>query len=261
MCGRIAVIASPDEMAAFTGVGDLESFPPRYNIAPTQPILVVTSGPQRPPGSNLPDRQALLARWGLIPGWTKNPADMPLLLNARSETAIEKASFRNAMRHRRALVPVSGFYEWKKLPGNRRQPYWLRPHKGGLVALAGLMEMWSEPGGSEIDTAAILTTGASTDILHIHDRMPVVIQPEDFARWLDCRTQEPRDVADLMRPAQPDFFEQIPVPELVNKVSNVGPEIQDRVEPLPEAAPPRQKAERPSVEKRKASDEGQMKLF
>ncbi|CAI2935547.1 SOS response-associated peptidase [Aminobacter niigataensis] len=259
MCGRIAVIASPEETAAFVGIGELESFPPRYNVAPTQPILVVMAGPQRPPGSNLPDRMAMLARWGLIPGWTKNPADMPLLFNARSESAIEKASFKTAMRHRRALIPVSGFYEWKKLPGNRRQPYWLRPRKGGLVALAGLMETWSEPGGSEIDTAAILTTGASADILHIHDRMPVVIQPEDFARWLDCRTQEPRDVAELMRPAQPDFFEQIPVSEMVNKVANVGPEIQDRVEPLPEAAP--ELAAKPKVEKRKSSDDDQMKLF
>ncbi|MDH4985658.1 SOS response-associated peptidase [Aminobacter anthyllidis] len=256
MCGRIAVLASPDETSAFLGVGDLESFPPRYNVAPTQPILVVMSGPQRPPGSNLPDRMALLARWGLIPAWSKNPADMPLLFNARSESAIEKASFKTAMRHRRALIPVSGFYEWKKLPGNRRQAYWLKPRKGGLVALAGLMETWSEPGGSEMDTAAILTTGASADILHIHDRMPVVIQPEDFARWLDCRTQEPRDVAALMRPAQPDFFEQIPVSELVNKVANVGPEIQQRVEPLPEAAPAK-----PKVEKRKSSDDDQMKLF
>lgn len=238
------------------GVGDLESFPPRYNVAPTQPILVVMAGPPRAPGSNLPDRMALLVRWGLIPAWTKNPSDMPLLINARSETAIEKASFKTAMRHRRALIPVSGFYEWKKLPGNRRQPYWLRPRKGGLVALAGLMETWSEPGGSEIDTAAILTTGASADIMHIHDRMPVVIQQEDFARWLDCRTQEPRDVADLMRPAQPDFFEQIPVSELVNKVVNVGPEIQDRVVLLAEAA-----ATKPKVEKRKSSDEDQMKLF
>ncbi|WP_432284404.1 SOS response-associated peptidase [Aminobacter sp. BA135] len=258
MCGRIAVLASPDATSAFLGLDDLESFPPRYNVAPTQPILVVTAGPQRPPGSNRSDRMALLARWGLIPAWTKNPADMPLLINARSETAIEKASFKTAMRHRRALIPVSGFYEWKKLPGNRRQPYWLRPRKGGLVALAGLMETWSEPGGSEIDTAAILTTGASADIMHIHDRMPVVIQPEDFARWLDCRTQEPRDVVHLMRPAQPDFFEQIPVSELVNKVANTGPEIQRRVEPLPEAAPER--AAKPKPEKQKP-DDGQMTLF
>lgn len=259
MCGRIAVVASPEETAAFIGVGDLESFPPRYNVAPTQPILVVTAGPQRPPGSNLPDRMALLARWGLIPAWAKNPSDMPLLFNARSESAIEKASFRTAMRHRRALVPVSGFYEWKKLPGNRRQAYWLRPRKGGLVALAGLLETWSEPGGSEMDTAAILTTGASADIRHIHDRMPVVIQQEDFARWLDCRTQEPRHVAELMRPAQPDFFEQIPVSDLVNKVTNLGVEIHERVEPLPETLP--EKAAKPKAEKLKPGNDDQMTLF
>jgi putative SOS response-associated peptidase YedK len=114
------------------------------------------------------------------------------------------------------------------------------------------MEMYAEPGGSEIDTGAILTTAANGDIAHIHDRMPVVIQPEDFSRWLDCRTQEPRDVVDLMRPAQADFFEAIPVSDLVNKVANTGPDLQRRVELV--AAAPREPA-------RKAPPADQLTLF
>ncbi len=230
MCGRFALIAKPDQTAAFLGVEELEEFPPRYNIAPTQPVLMAIAAPPRAPGSNLPDRHAQLVRWGLIPGWAKNPGDLPLLFNARSETAVEKASFKAAMRHRRAVVPASGFYEWKRAGAKLSQPYWVRPRDGGLVAFAALMETWSEPGGSEIDTGAILTTNANQEFAEIHERMPIVIHRRDFARWLDCRIQEPRDVADLLRPADPGFFEAVPVSDLVNKVANTGPEIQERVD-------------------------------
>ena len=232
MCGRFALTAPPDQTAAFLGLADLEAFPARYNIAPTQPILMALAGFPREPGSNLPDREALLVRWGFIPTWVKDTKAFPLLINARSETAADKASFRTAMRHRRALVPVSGFYEWRQTSsdaGRKGQAYWIRPKHGGLVAFAGLMESYAEPGGSEMDTGALLTTAANADIAGIHERMPVVIEPENFERWLDCRTQEPRDVADLLRPAKPGFFEVIPVADLVNKVGNAGPEIQERV--------------------------------
>ena len=228
MCGRFTLTATPEEVAALFGLLDLEAFPPRYNIAPTQPILIVTAAPPRPPGSNLPDRQAMLVRWGLIPSWARDPKALPLLINARAETAADKAAFRAAMRHRRVLVPASGFYEWKRT-GAKRQPYFVRPRGGGIVAFAGLMETWHEAGGSEIDTAAILTTDANAELAAIHDRMPVVIHPQDFARWLDCRGQEPRDVADLLRPAEPGFFEAIPVSDRVNKVANTGPEVQTPV--------------------------------
>ena len=241
MCGRFALTAKPEETAEFLGVANVDEFPARYNIAPTQPILMALAAPPLAPGSNLPDRHSLLVRWGLIPGWAKNPGDLPLLFNARSETAIERASFRAAMRHRRALIPASGFYEWKQAGNRPPQPYWVRPRDGDLIAFAALMEPWSEPGGSEIDTGAILTTEANAEFAHIHARMPVVIRREDFSRWLDCRGQEPRDVVDLLRPAEPGFFEAIPVSEKVNKFSNTGPEIQERLEleALPEEAPVR----------------------
>jgi putative SOS response-associated peptidase YedK len=231
MCGRYALTATPEEVREFLALAELEDFPARYNIAPTQPILVVVSGDRQNPGSNLPDRRALLVRWGLMPGWVKDPKEFPLLLNARSETAISKASFKTAMRHRRVLIPVSGFYEWHRPDtGEKSQPYWIRPKKGGIVAFAGLMETWSSADGSEVDTGAILTVAANRALARIHDRMPVVIAPEDFSRWLDCRTQEPREVKDLMVPAPDDFFEAIAVSDLVNKVGNVGAELQAPVE-------------------------------
>lgn len=246
MCGRFGLLPTPEEVAEVFGVIDLEDFPPRYNIAPTQPILVVTAGHPREPGSNLPQRRSLLVRWGFIPYWAKDPKKLPLMINARSEEAIDKPAFRAAMRHRRVLVPTSGFYEWKKLGPKEKQPYWVRPRDGGVIAFAGLMETWHEPGGSEMDTGAILTTAANDDLKPIHDRMPVVINAQDFARWLDCRNQEPRDVADLLRPAEPGFFEAIPVSDKVNSHVNVGPELIDPIvpkpvtqaEPQPEASQP-----------------------
>lgn len=230
MCGRFALTATPAEVEHVFGVADCHPFPPRYNIAPTQPILMVEAGPVRPHGSNLPHRQAVLVRWGFIPSWAKNPRDLSLIINARAETAAEKPSFRAAMRHRRTLVPASGFYEWKRFSDGTSRACWLRPTQCDLIAFGGLMETWSEPGGSEIDTGAILTTRASADIRPIHDRMPVVIRPEDFDRWLDCRTQEPRHVADLLEPVEEGFFEAIPVSDRVNRIRNDSPDLQARVE-------------------------------
>ena len=256
MCGRFALINSPEDVQDALAVL-LEEFPARYNIAPTQPILAVIEADRPEPGANRPSRRALLLRWGLIPGFVKDPKDFPLLINARSETAIGKASFRAAMRHRRILIPASGFFEWRrpeKGSKEKSQAYWVRPKRGGIVAFAGLMETWSSADGSEVDTGAILTADATPNFRHIHDRMPVVIAPEDFARWLDCKTQEPREVADLMVSPQPDLFEAIPVSDLVNKVANTGPEL---LLPVAEV----QAAPRP-VQKKAAGEGGsQLDLF
>jgi len=243
MCGRYALLAKTDLMREFLAILDIEETPARYNIAPTQPILVVVAGERQEPGSNLPERRAMLVRWGFMPGWVKDPRDFPLLINARSETAIEKASFRAAMRHRRILVPASGFFEWRRPEdkSEKAQAYFIRPKKGEIVAFAGLMETWSSADGSEVDTGAILTTKANSDIARIHDRMPVVIRQEDFSRWLDCKTQEPRDIVDLMKPIEDGFFEAIPVSDKVNKVANMGADILDPVEEPAEPAPKKTK--------------------
>jgi putative SOS response-associated peptidase YedK len=256
MCGRFALTAATKAVMDELGVDGIHELAARYNIAPTQPILAVIAGEKGPPGSNRPTRQALLIRWGLWPSWVKDPAAFTLLINARSETAIGKASFKAAMRHRRILIPASGFYEWHrpaKETGEKPQAYWVRPKRGGVVAFAGLMETWSSADGSEVDTGAILTAPANPSFSPIHDRMPVVIAPEDFERWLDCKTQEPREVLDLMRTPHEDLFEAIPVADLVNKVANTGPEIQTRVEiTRAPKAPPKNNP---------PPDGGQMSLF
>ncbi|HEV7251134.1 MAG TPA: SOS response-associated peptidase [Shinella sp.] len=243
MCGRFALLAKADLMREFLNVLNIEDTPERYNIAPTQPILIVIAGERQEPGSNLPERKAMLVRWGFMPGWVKDPRDFPLLINARAETAIGKASFKAAMRHRRILVPASGFFEWRRPAekGAKAQAYWIRPKKGEIVAFAGLMETWSSADGSEVDTGAILTTAANNDINRVHDRMPVVIRPEDFSRWLDCKTQEPRDITDLMKPIDDGFFEAIPVSDRVGKVANMGPDILEPVEERADEALPEKK--------------------
>lgn len=234
MCGRIGLEVTWAELVGYfnliptSPVG--EDMPPRYNIAPTQPIVMIGNG-------ETGRREAMLVRWGLVPQWVKDPKDFTLLVNARAETAIDKPSFRTAMRHRRTLVPASGFYEWKRYgKGQKSQPYWVRPRNGDIVAFGGLMETWSDASGSEVDTGCIISTDTNDSFRQIHHRLPLVIHPKDFDRWLDCKSQEPRDVLDLMQPVENDYFEMIPVSDAVNKVANISPDIQKRVEPQSQIA-------------------------
>lgn len=226
MCGRLSLTHSFSEIVALYNLtskaGSNEMTPPpRYNIAPTQPITMIEQTSR--------GRASILVRWGLMPGWVKEPDKFTLLINARSETVAEKPSFRNAMRHRRTLVPASGFYEWRRT-GKKSQPYWVRPRDGGMITIAGLMETWSGADGTEIDTGCLLTTHANESFSKIHHRLPVIIQPDDFERWLDCMNSEPRDVVDLLQPVADDYLEAIPVSDLVNKVANSGLAVQVPIE-------------------------------
>ncbi|MDQ0314349.1 SOS response-associated peptidase [Amorphus orientalis] len=248
MCGRYTLVAPPEAVQELFGAEAAHAAPPRYNIAPSQPILILT---EDEPGR----RRLVLARWGLIPGWTKDPSTMSLLINARGETAAEKPSFRAAMRHRRCLIPATGFYEWQKRKGTRAQPYFIRPKGGGIVAFAGLWEDWSDPQGGVIDTAAIVTTAASPSLKPIHDRMPAVIRPDDFAMWLDTRTINAKTAASLIGPAPDDAFEAVPVSTAVNAVTNDGPFVQSPIEPESPAA-----AEAPEETEKKPAA-GQIDLF
>ncbi|MDD9910940.1 MAG: SOS response-associated peptidase [Ahrensia sp.] len=246
MCGRFSAQMSWQQILDLYDLFPTRQTPPfapRYNIAPTQPILMVAN-------DDAGERHYGFVRWGFLPQWVKDPADFTLIINARSETAATKPSFRNAMRHRRALIPASGFCEWKRFgKGKRSQAYWVRPRDGSIVSFGALMETWSDPDGSQIDTGCILTTAANEGFADIHHRLPLVIMPEDFERWLDCKTQEPRDVFDLMRPVADDYFEAIPVGDAVNKVANSSPDVQKRAEPIAEETSDT------------ASDDSQMSLF
>ena len=211
MCGRFVLTATPEELQALFGYLDGEDFPPRYNIAPTQPIAVV----RMLHGA----RRFALVRWGLVPGWVKDPREFGLMINARSESAATNGAFKGALQYRRCLVPASGFYEWQKREGKRKQPYLLRPRNGGIVAFAGLWETWMGADGSEIDTACILTTAANDTVAPIHNRMPVIVAPGDFERWLESQD----GVADLLHPAPDGLMEAIPVSDRVNAAANDDP--------------------------------------
>ncbi len=222
MCGRFSLTATPEDVRALFAYIDLPNFPPRYNIAPTQPIATV----RREHG----ERHFALVRWGLVPSWVKDPASFSLLINARAETAAEKPSFRAAMRHHRCLIPASGFYEWRRTPEGK-QPYWISPADGGLMAFAGLWETWSDPDGGDIDTGAVLTTPANRTIGQIHHRMPAILMPEAFDDWLDTGNVMARDATKMLVPAPEDYLTAVPVSARVNKVSNDDPDLQSEVEP------------------------------
>ncbi len=247
MCGRFSLTASPEELAMLFDLPELGAFPPRYNIAPTQPILTV--------GVNAAgNRDSALVRWGLIPHWVKDPGEFTLIINARSETAATKASFRSALRHRRVLIPASGFYEWYR-PSDKsqsKQAYWIRPAHEETIAFGGLVETWMGKDGSEMDSGCVLTTQSNDQIGNIHHRMPVVIRSGDFERWLDCKNSEPKDIADLMNPVEDGFFEAIAVSDAVNKVANTGPDIQK---------PGKARPATPSKPKKPGPHDDQMNLF
>jgi len=177
MCGRYCMTSAPEAIRALFRYREQPNFPARYNIAPTQPVPIVRMADG--------ERQFALVRWGLIPAWVKDSRAFALVINARGESVNEKPAFRNAMKRRRCLIPADGFYEWKEA-GGRKRPYLVRPKDGAPIAFAGLWETWMGPNGEEMETAAIVTTLASRDIAHIHDRMPVIVPPDAFDFWLDC---------------------------------------------------------------------------
>jgi putative SOS response-associated peptidase YedK len=203
----------------------LALFEPRYNIAPTQDIVVVRADPASG------RRTALNLRWGLVPSWTKELTPGPPMINARSETLGEKPAFRTAYRQRRCLIPADGFYEWKQsatAARGKKQPYYIHRPDGAPFAFAGLWESWRAPGDRSTDTrplesCTVITTAANAALEDLHDRMPVVLSPNDYARWLDPAIQEPSQLQYLLRACPNDELVAEPVSTHVNSVSNDDP--------------------------------------
>src|SRR3954468_20325968 len=196
MCGRFVITSAPEALRKLFGYIDQPNFPPRYNVAPTQPlpVVIVENGA----------RQFRLMRWGLVPAWVKDPRRFALLINARAETVTDKPAFRNAIRRRRCLVPADGWYEWSQ--SGRKQPYFIHRREGQPFGFAALAETWSGPNGEELDTVAIVTAAAGGDLAALHPRSPVTIAPDDFGRWLDCASEDTGDaLALLARPAAGEF--------------------------------------------------------
>jgi len=198
MCGLYSLKHSPGETRAWFRFADEPDFPPRPHVAPGQPIGVVRM--------ENGERRFALVRWGFIPSWQKEIKPGRLLINARGETVLEKPSFRNAMRRRRCLVPADGFYEWKGETGHKTAHLIARPDHG-LFAFGGLWEPWMGPDGSEIETGVLMTIAPNAEVAAIHDRMPVIIAPEDYDTWL---SGEVEDAARLIRPAPDGSFTVTP---------------------------------------------------
>jgi putative SOS response-associated peptidase YedK len=252
MCGRYAITTAPEAMRQLFGYRERPNFPPRYNIAPTQPVPVVRLD------NGL--RQFALLRWGLIPAWVKDPKSFSLLHVARAESVNEKPAFRNAMKRRRCLLPADGFYEWSEF-GERKRPFFIRAQNraqaGGMIAFAGLWETWVGPNGEELDSVAIITTPANRLLGTIAERMPAILPPESFDLWLDCAKVDALTAAAFLVPASEALLEAYPVSTAVNRTANDSPELIERVSA--EAPPPPPPV--PVKRARKAADDRQGSLF
>lgn len=246
MCGRYSITSAPEALRRLFRYQEEPDFPPRYNVAPTQPIAIVRLFEGQ--------RQFRLVRWGLIPSWVKDPREFSLLINARGETIAEKPAFRAAMRYRRCLIPADGFYEWKR-DGERKRPYYAYAKSGAPLAFAGLWEAWSGPNGEELETAAIVTTAANRMLLPIHDRMPVIIPEDAFDLWLDCVDVDAEQAAALIVPAPDELLEVREVSNAVNRTANDSPALIAPVKRTADAdAPP--PVARPRKRASAGSDDG-----
>ncbi|MCP5096005.1 MAG: SOS response-associated peptidase [Chloroflexi bacterium] len=217
MCGRFALISNSEQLAETYGLNEIQiaALPPsvpRYNIAPTQPIAAIRLN------ANSKKRELTFFRWGLVPSWAKDIKMGSRLINARSETVAEKPSFRAPFKRRRCIIPADGFFEWQRLE-NRKQPMYIHATDGKPLSLAGLWEMWRTPDGDALQTCTILTTRPNELMAPIHNRMPVILEPEDMDMWLDPGNS-PNQAMHLFRPYPSEKITAYPVSTFVNSPRN-----------------------------------------
>ena len=257
MCGRYASSRKPEDLIEEFEVVDSRLEKPLdadFNVAPTKEVYAVMERRPSTPGRLVPRllgdhscgaasaAAAAVLRWGLVPSWAKDPSIGNRMINARMESVAEKPSFRRAFAARRCLLPADGYFEWyptsqkTKAGKPAKQPFFIRPQDGGILAMAGLYEIWRDPTRDEDDpdrfrwTCTVLTTQAEDAVGHIHDRMPLMVEPERRAAWLDPTVSSKDDLLALLVPAAPGRLEAFPVSTLVSNVRNNGPEL---VEPIP----------------------------
>jgi putative SOS response-associated peptidase YedK len=254
MCGRFVITTPPAALRQVFGYAEQPNFPPRFNIAPTQPVpvVIIENGV----------RHFRLMRWGLLPAWVKDPKQFSLVINARSETLLEKPAFKNAIKRRRCLIPADGYYEWNTV-GERKRSYFIHRRDGEPVGFAALSETWMGPNGEELDTVAIVTAAASPDLAALHHRVPVTIAPADFERWLDGRAHDVGAAMALLVAPREGEFAWHEVSTRVNRVAN------DDAQLLLPITEEQRAAEEPAPAKRTAprkpapvaEDDGQGSLF
>lgn len=226
MCGRYASSRNAADLAAAFEVEEPpeQVLPPSWNVAPTDHVYAVLRRGDT--------RQLRVLRWGLVPSWAQDAKGAARLINARRETVASKPAFRAAYARRRCLLPADGYYEWQ-VDGGHKQPWFLTGRDGAPLAMAGLYEVWAPPDGERLWTCTVITTDAADDLGHIHDRTPLLVPREDWARWLDPEVEDPGD--QLLVPAVAGGLEAWPVAPAVGNVRNNGPEL---VEPLQPEVPP-----------------------
>jgi putative SOS response-associated peptidase YedK len=209
MCGRFTLVAGEEELQAqFEGIEFPTKFAPRYNIAPSQPVLAIPNDGTHTAGFFI---------WGLIPSWAKDPSIGNRLINARAETLAEKPSFRSSYKYKRCLLIADGFYEWKATPGtNTRVPYYVQMKDAKAFAFAGLWAEWRNADGSELRSCTIITTAPNELIAVIHNRMPAILRPQDREEWLEPSATAPAALEHMLQPYPAEMMRAFPVSTLVN---------------------------------------------
>jgi putative SOS response-associated peptidase YedK len=244
MCGRYASSRQPEDLVEEFDIRNTElpHLEPDWNVAPTKEVYAVVERPPSGEQESPAERQLRVLSWGLVPFWAKDPKIGNKMINARMETVAEKPAYRRAFEKRRAILPADGYFEWypteelTKAGKPRKQPYFIRPADGGVLAMAGLYEIWRDPDKDEDDptrfrwTCTVLTTTAEDSLGQIHDRMPLMLTPDRYTAWLDPRQNSKDDLLALLEPAAPGRLEAYPVSTMVSNVKNNGPEL---VDPLP----------------------------
>ncbi len=220
MCGRFTQKADQKTIKKEFKVDSLQEtiLKPRYNIAPTQEIVAVLE-------SN-GERMIDALRWGLIPSWAKDESIGNKMINARAETLAEKPSFRNAFRSHRCIIPASGFYEWQKAAKGAKQPFYFHLKDKEVFGFAGLYEQWVDrETGEQIETCTIITTEANKVLEPVHDRMPVILKPENYEQWLDAKEKDTDKLQELLVPYPAIEMDSYKVSKSVNTPSNDSPEL------------------------------------
>ena len=217
MCGRYSLaIPDPGQVRARFGLEETVPVRSRYNVAPGDDVVAVTTDREGTPRGEL-------LRWGLVPSWAKQPATGLKMINARVETVRERPAYRRAFERYRCLIPADGFYEWSHTPNGSKQPFHITRRDGELFAFAGLWSIWYAPDGSKLRSCTILTTAANAAISELHDRMPIMLAPEHEREWLATSTQEP-ELAELLRGLDAAETSVRPVSQAVNDARYDGPE-------------------------------------
>ena len=253
MCGRYASSRRPEDLVEEFEIDKVEvaePLPPDYNVAPTKQVYAVVQRPADPQdGSGASERQLRSVRWGLVPFWAKDPSIGNKMINARMETVHEKPAYRRPFASRRCLLPADGYFEWyateQKTKAGKpvKQPFFIHPADGGVLAMAGLYEVWRDKTRDDDDpqrflwSCTVITTSAEDSVGHIHDRMPLMVERDRWASWLDPSVDDPDTLKQLLVPAAPGRLEAYPVSTAVNRVRNNGPELLDAL-----AAEPGQRA-------------------